>query len=56
MAYTVFKFCFLILHTHSEGTVSQMYHLGLSSRFMPKTGKMFVKILNIIFKITFKKN
>ena len=52
MAYTVFKFCFLILHTHSEGTVSQISHLGLSSYFMPKIGKLIVKILNFIFKIT----
>ena len=56
MAYTQFKFCFLILHTHSEGTVSQIFHLGLSSHFMPKIGKLFVKILNIIFKIPYKIN
>ena len=55
MAYTIFKFCLLILHTHSEGTVSQICHLGLSSHFMLKIGKLFVKILNIIFKITLKK-
>ena len=54
MAYTEFKFCFIILHIHSEGTVSQIFHLGLSSDFMPKIGKLFVKILNIIFKITKK--
>ena len=52
MALTVFKFCFLILHTHSEGTVSQIFHLGLSSHFIPKIGKLIVKILNFIFKIT----
>ena len=52
MAYIVFKFGFLILHTYSEGTVSQIFHLGLGSHFLPKIGKLFVKILNIIFKIT----
>ena len=52
MAYTVFKLCFLILHIHSEGTVSQIFHLGLISHFMPKIGKLFVQILDIIFKIT----
>ena len=25
MVYTGFKFCFLILYTHSEGTVSQIF-------------------------------
>ena len=25
MVYTRFKFCFLILYTHSEGTVSQIF-------------------------------
>ena len=49
MAYTVFKFSFLILNTYSEGTMSQIFHLGLSSHFMPKIGKLFVKILDIIF-------
>ena len=50
MAYTEFKFCFLILHTHSERIVSQVFHLGLSSHFMPKIGKLFVKLLNDIKK------
>ena len=49
MAYTEFKFCFLSLRTYSEGTVCQMLHLGLSSHFMQKVGKLFVKILKIIF-------
>ena len=52
MAYTVFKFCFLIFNILSEGTVSQIFHFGISSHFMPKIGKLFVKIIDIIFKIT----
>ena len=54
MAYREFKFCFLILHTHSEGTMSQIFHLGLSSHFMPKIRKLFVKILSIIFLASHK--
>ena len=49
MAYREFKLCLLILHTHTEGTVSQISHLGLSSHFMPQIGILFVKILSIIF-------
>ena len=49
MAYTELKFCFPIVHTHSEGTVSLILDLGLSFHFMPKIGKLFVKFLNIIF-------
>ena len=49
MPYTEFIFRFLVLDTHSEGTVSQIFHLGVSSHFMPKIGKLFVKFLNIIF-------
>ena len=29
MAYTDFTFCILILHIHPEGTVSQIFYLGL---------------------------
>ena len=32
------KFCFPILHIHLEGTVSQIFYLGLSIYFMSKTG------------------
>ena len=46
MAYTVFKFCFLFLHTHSEGTASQIFHLGLSSHFMLKIGKLYRKTIS----------
>ena len=49
MAYTEFKFCFIYLHAHSKGTVSQIFYLALSYHFMPKIGKLFVKYLNIIF-------
>ena len=40
MAFTEFKFCVLILHTHPEGTVSQIFHLGFSFHSMPKIGKL----------------
>ena len=49
MAYTEFKLCVLILHTHPEGTVSQILYLGLSFHFMSKIGKLFAKFLKIIF-------
>ena len=49
MAHTDLKFGILILYTDSEGTVSQIFHLGLSFHFMPKIGKLFAKFLNIIF-------
>ena len=48
-ACTEFIVCVLILHTHPEGTVSQIFHLGLSFHFMPKVGKLFAKFLKIIF-------
>ena len=47
MAHTDLKFCFLILH--SEGTVSQVVHLGLSFHFISKIGRLFAKCSNIIF-------
>ena len=49
IVYTDFKFCVPILHTHSEGTVSQIVYLGLGFIFMSKNGKHFVKFVNIIF-------
>ena len=49
MAHTDLKFCFPILHTHSEGTVSQIFHLGFSFHFMSKIGRLFAKLPNIIF-------
>ena len=48
MAYTEFKLGVLILHTHPEGMVSQIFHLGLGFYFMPKIGKLFAKFLNHI--------
>ena len=44
IAYTDFKFCLLSLHIHSEGTVSQIFNLGLSFYFMSKNGKHFLKL------------
>ena len=49
MVYKELKFCFLILLTHSEGTVSQIFHLGLSFYFMSKNGKLFAKFVKLIF-------
>ena len=47
--YTDFKFCLLSLHTHLEGTMSQISHLGPSFYFMVKIGKHFINFVNIIF-------
>ena len=38
-----FKFRLLSPHIHCEGTVSQMFDLGLSFYFMSKHGKHFLK-------------
>ena len=38
IADTEFKFCFPILHTHLEGTMSQILYLGFSFYFMSKIG------------------
>ena len=43
IAYKDFKFCLLSLHVHSEGTVSQIFNLGLSIYFMSKNGKHLKK-------------
>ena len=43
IAYKDFKFCLLSPHTHSEGTVSQNFDLGLSFYFMSKNGKHVLK-------------
>ena len=34
IAYTDFKFCLVSLHINSEGTMSQIFNLGLSFHFM----------------------
>ena len=49
---TELQFYFHVLYTHSEGTVSQISHLGLSSFVMPKIGKLFEKYVKFIFKVT----
>ena len=51
IAYKDFKFCVLSLHIHSEGTVSQIFNLGLSFYFMSKNGKHFLNFVRIIFEI-----
>ena len=43
IAHKDFKFCLLSPHTHSEGTVSQIFGLGLTFYFMSKNGKHFLK-------------
>ena len=50
-AYKDFKFCLVSLHIHSEGTVSQIFNLGLSFYFMSKNGKHFLKLFSIIFEV-----
>ena len=44
--------CLHSLHIYSEGTVSQIFNLGLSSYFMSKNGKQFLKFVSIIFEVT----
>ena len=56
IAHKRFKCCLLVLETHLEGTVSQIFYLCLSFYFMPKNGKHFVKFVKIIFKTTLNKN
>ena len=50
ISYKDFKFCLLRLHIHPEGTVSQIFNLGLSFYSMSKNGKRFLKTLIIIFE------
>ena len=38
-AYTGFIFCLISLHTHLEGTMSQLFYLGPSLYCMAKNGK-----------------
>ena len=49
IAYRDFKSCLCSLHTHLEGTVSQIFDIGLGFYCMSKNGKHFVKFVNIIF-------
>ena len=49
IAHRDFKSCLRSLHTHLEGTVSQIFDIGLGFYFMSKNGKHFVKFVNIIF-------
>ena len=51
IAYKDFKFGVRSLHIHSEGTVSQIFNLGLSFNSMSKNGKLFLKFVSIIFEI-----
>ena len=47
IAYKDFKFRMLSPHIRSEGTVSQIFNLGLSFYFMSKNGKQFLKFSSI---------
>ena len=49
IAYTDFKFCMVILQTHLEGTVSQIFYLCLGLVFMTKIAKYFISFVKIIF-------
>ena len=51
IAYKDLKFCLLSTDIHLEGTMSQIFYLGLSFYFMSKNGKHFLKILSIIFEV-----
>ena len=52
MAYINLKFCLHSLHIHSEGTVSQIFNIGLGFYFMSKNGKHLLKFASIIFEVT----
>ena len=52
IAHKEFKSRLHSLHIPLEGTVSQIFDLGLGFYFMSKNGKHFVKFVNVIFKIT----
>ena len=52
IACTQSKFDVVILATYMEGTVSQIFYLGLSFYFMPKIGKHLKKVMVIIFEST----
>ena len=52
IVYTAFKFCLLSLHTHLEGTLSQIFDLGPCFYFMTKNGKHFINFVIIIFEVT----
>ena len=43
IAHRDFKSCLRSLHTHLEGTASQIFDIGLGCYFMSKNGKHFVK-------------
>ena len=47
-AYIDLKFCLPCLHTHLEGTVSQIFYLGPGFYFMTKNGKHFINFVKII--------
>ena len=51
IAHSNFKFCLLSPHIRSEGTMSQIFHLGLSFYFMSKNEKHFLKFVSIIFEV-----
>ena len=49
MANKQIKCCTFNLGNLLEGTVSQIFYLGLSFHFMTKNGKLFVFFENLIF-------
>ena len=49
MANRKIKHCTFNLGNLLEGTVSQIFYLGLSFYFMTKNGKLFVFFENLIF-------
>ena len=51
IAYKVVKFRLRSPHIQSEGTVSQIFNLGLSFNFMSKKGKHFQNFLSFIFEV-----
>ena len=49
IAYTGFKFCLVILQSHLEGTMSQIFYYCLGFFFMIKITKYFINFVKIIF-------
>ena len=45
------QICLFTLYTHLEGTVFQIFNLGLSFYFMTKIGKLLIYFANTISKL-----
>ena len=55
-AHTYFEFILPSLHTHFEGTVSQMSYQGPGFYFLAKIGKHLINCVNIFLLSDIKQN